>query len=46
MTTYQIRNGQPTIGYYGTGPTHDDYDTMHLYLMRKRWTRDERRIKK
>jgi len=46
MATYQTRDGELQVGWYGTGPTKDEYDTMHLYLMRKRWTRDERRIKK
>jgi hypothetical protein len=46
MTAYQLRNGKPQLGYRGTGPTPDDYEAMHLYLMWKRWIRDERRIEK
>jgi len=44
MSTYQTRNGKLQVGWYGQAPTRDDYDTMDLYLMRKRWIRDKRNI--
>jgi len=46
MSTYQTRDGRLQLGWYGTAPDKDDYDTMTLYMMRKRWIRDKRRIKK
>lgn len=44
MTTYQIREGKPQIGYYTDEVvTKEEYDTMHLYQMRKYWVRQQRR---
>jgi len=44
MSTYQTRDGKLQVGYRDITLTRDDYDTMDLYLMRKRWTRDKRHI--
>jgi hypothetical protein len=44
MTTYQIRNGVPALGHYGTGPTTRDYKAMQYYLFQKKMKMLRRRM--
>lgn len=36
MVAYQIRQGKPQVGYYGTGPGPQDYQAMAEYLQLKK----------
>lgn len=35
MAPYQIRNGKPSIGYYGHGHDSEDYQAMNIYFQVK-----------
>jgi len=43
MAAYQVRNGKPQVGYYGTGPGPQDYQAMAEYLQLKNLRRKIRK---
>ena len=43
MAAYQIRQGKPQVGYYGTGPGPQDYQAMAEYLELKKLRKNIRK---